>query len=180
MQFIALLRGINVGGNNAVSMQRLREIFVEAGCEQVRTYINSGNVIFHDDRPVSDIQTMLDTKLRENFSFSIKLLLINQKNFRAIHDAIPDDWQNDSNQKCDVMFLWDTFNDKSILERLVIKPEVDNVRYINGALIWHVERRNVTKSGMMKLVGSELYRHMTIRNCNTVRKLQKILDSDLA
>ena len=44
--FVALLRGVNVGGNNIVSMRELKESFEELGFAQVSTYINSGNVIF--------------------------------------------------------------------------------------------------------------------------------------
>ena len=44
--YVALLRGINVTGNNIVPMKVLAEIFVQAGCSDVRTYIASGNVVF--------------------------------------------------------------------------------------------------------------------------------------
>ena len=43
--YVALLRGINVGGKNRVPMRELEEVFVEAGCRDVRTYIQSGNVV---------------------------------------------------------------------------------------------------------------------------------------
>ena len=49
MKFIALLRGINVGGNNKVSMSELKVIFEQAGMQNVSTYINSGNVIFESN-----------------------------------------------------------------------------------------------------------------------------------
>ena len=49
---LALLRGINVGGKNKLPMNDLAELFVEAGCKDVRTYIQSGNVIFNASRAV--------------------------------------------------------------------------------------------------------------------------------
>ena len=49
MRYVALLRGINVGGNNRVPMPELRACFEAAGYENVKTYINSGNVIFDSD-----------------------------------------------------------------------------------------------------------------------------------
>lgn len=78
--------------------------------------------------------------------------------------------------KCDVMFLWDKYNNKSVIEQLTIKPEIDEVKYVHGALVWKVDRKNVTKSGMMKIVGTDLYRNMTVRNCNTVRKINDRLN----
>tara|TARA_Y100000114_G_scaffold144303_1_gene152746 strand:- start:1639 stop:1866 length:228 start_codon:yes stop_codon:yes gene_type:complete len=73
------------------------------------------------------------------------------------------------------MFSWDNYNDKLVLEKITVKPEIDDIRYVDGALIWKVDRRNITRNGMMKLVGTELYKNLTIRNCNTVRKIKKRL-----
>ena len=49
MKYVALLRGINVGGNNKVSMTELKTCLEEAGFENVSTYINSGNVLFESE-----------------------------------------------------------------------------------------------------------------------------------
>ncbi len=78
--------------------------------------------------------------------------------------------------KCDIMFLWEHMDKPNILKQLTIKPEIEEVKYVSGAILWRVDRTSVTKSGMMKLVGTELYRHMTIRNCNTTRKLLELMN----
>ena len=49
MQYIALLRGVNVGGNNKISMRELKEAFIEYGFSRVETYINSGNILFSSE-----------------------------------------------------------------------------------------------------------------------------------
>ena len=51
MKHIALLRGINVGGNRIIKMADLRQMFVDAGARDVETYIQSGNVVFSHPRP---------------------------------------------------------------------------------------------------------------------------------
>ena len=58
-----------------------------------------------------------------------------------------------------------------------IRPVIDDVRYESGAILWYVARSKVTRSGMLKLVGTKLYANMTIRNCNTLRKLDALMQS---
>jgi uncharacterized protein (DUF1697 family) len=76
------------------------------------------------------------------------------------------------------MFLWEGFDRRDIVKELKIKPEIEDVTYVPGAIIWRVDRSNITKSGMTKLVGTDLYKGMTIRNSNTVRKLAGMMTGD--
>lgn len=172
MRYVALLRGINVGGNNKVDMKLLKDAFEQAGMNDVRTYINSGNVIFTDNKhAINDITNKLEAIIEQTFSITVKVLLRDEDQIRSIAASVPESWQNNSDMKCDVMFLWDDIDKPEIVDSLTIKPEIEDVRYVPGAILWRVDRRNVTRSGMLKLVGTDLYRQMTIRNCNTVRKL---------
>lgn len=97
------------------------------------------------------------------------------KNMRAVVKAIPPGWKNDDTTKCDVMFLWDAVARPSILKQLQVKPDIDDVRYAAGAIIWRADRNGLTRSGMMKLVGTDLYKQMTIRNVNTTRRLLELM-----
>ncbi|HEU4749852.1 MAG TPA: DUF1697 domain-containing protein [Acidimicrobiia bacterium] len=176
MIYVALLRGINVGGKNKMAMPRLKRTFEEVGLADVTTYINSGNVIFTDSRrQPATIISALEKAIEQDFGFQIKVLIRDLAAIRKTINALPDNWTNDNSMKCDVMFLWDNFDRKDILDDLKIKPDIEDVVYVPGAIIWRVDRPNVTRSGMMKLVGTELYKGMTIRNCNTVRKLAELM-----
>lgn len=175
MVFVALLRGINVGGKNRVEMARLRESFEKLGFEDVRTYINSGNVIFrHDSAPRAEV---LEEALRAEFGFELEVTLRDRANIAAVADALPDDWVNDDTMKCDVMFLWDHLDSRQTLDEVTVKPGIDEVKPVEGALIWRVDRPVVTRSGLMRVAGSELYKSVTIRNCNTVRKLAALMEA---
>ena len=176
MIYVALLRGINVGGKNKVAMPRLKRTFEEVGLTDVTTYINSGNVIFKDSRrKPATIISALEKAIEQDFGFQIKLLIRDLAAIRKTIKALPDNWTNDNSMKCDVMFLWDGFDRKDVLDDLKIKPDIEDVVYVPGAIIWRVDRPNVTRSGMIKLVGTELYKGMTIRNCNTVRRLAELM-----
>jgi uncharacterized protein (DUF1697 family) len=176
MVYLALLRGINVGGKNKVEMRRLKATFEQAGMSDVTTYINSGNVIFTDNRRKPPrISSVLEEAIEQDLGIPIKVLVRDLPAIKRVVKALPGDWTNDKNMRCDVMFLWEGFDRRDILEELAIKPEIDDVIYVPGAIIWRVDRPNVTRSGMMKIVGTDLYKKMTIRNCNTVRKLAEMM-----
>ena len=178
MVYVALLRGINVGGKNKVEMKKLKGTFEEAGMSNVTTYINSGNVVFTDNRrKASRISEVLEKAITADFGLEIKVLSRDLPSVRKLLKALPDEWTNDASMRCDVMFLWERFDRADVLKDLKIKPEIEDVVYIPGAVIWRVDRDNVMKSRMTKVVGTDLYRGMTIRNCNTVRKLAGIMEA---
>jgi uncharacterized protein (DUF1697 family) len=176
MKYVALLRGINVGGNNKINMKQLKVAFEEVGMSNVSTYINSGNVLFSDDTHTNqELVKLLEAAITKTFSLSIKVLVRDLDNIKAVAKALPDTWKNDDTMKCDIMFLWESVDNPEVLKQLTIKPEIDEVKYVAGTILWRVDRENVTKSGLMKLVGTTIYAHMTIRNCNTVRKLLELM-----
>lgn len=74
------------------------------------------------------------------------------------------------------MYLWDAVDRPDVLHGLPLKPKMDDVKYVHGALVWRVDRDAVTRSGLAKLVGSPLYTQMTIRNSNTARKLLELME----
>ncbi len=175
MKYVALLRGINVGGKSRVEMSRLKHVFETLGCEEVKTYINSGNVVFGSRQKLEP--SVVEDAVEREFGVRAKVLLIDATSFRAVNDAIDAAWQNDTQQRTDVMFLWPEVDDASILEKISIHPEFEAARHVPGALIWNIQRQFVTRGGAIKLIKTDAYRQMTIRNCNTVRKLVQLLDS---
>jgi uncharacterized protein (DUF1697 family) len=178
MTYVALLRGINVGGKNKVAMPRLKKSFESVGFTEVTTYINSGNVIFKENkRKPATIVSALENVIEKDFGFPIKVLLRDLPAIKKVINALPETWANDQKMKCDVMFLWEGVDRRTIVKDLKIKTAIEDVVYVPGALIWRVDRPNVTRSGMMKMVGTDLYKAMTIRNCNTVRKLADLMGS---
>ncbi len=184
---VALLRGINVGGKNKLNMKELKAAFERAGLQQVSIYINSGNILFQieadDDSLVvgaessgyQALATSLEGVIRADFGLDVPVVLRDLEQYRLVIEALPSDWTNDSEHKSDVMFLWDEVDNPDILDSLPIRPDIDTVLYAPGAVLWTVPKRVVTKSGLMKLAGTELYRRMTVRNVNTTRKLWELM-----
>lgn len=175
MIYTALLRGINVGGKNKINMKELKQALEESGMRSVETYINSGNIIFVDKRSKEQVTGALEEAIFTHFSLRIKVLVYTSEEYRRIAGAVPADWTNDDRLKSDVLFLWEEVDEEAVLEDLPLKPEIDRVEYVPGAILWSVERNHVNRSGMAKIVGTKLYQHVTIRNVNTVRKIHDLI-----
>jgi uncharacterized protein (DUF1697 family) len=177
--YVALLRGINVGGKTKVDMKTLKDAFEsDLGCSSVKTYINSGNVVFRDRRGPAKLATAVEGAIRDRFELDVPVLIRDLDNIRALcENAIPADWTNDKGQRTDVLFLWEEFDSPDVLDSIAWNPEIEDVRYAHGAVIWNISRANATRGKMNKLAGTELYRKMTIRNVNTVRKLHELMEA---
>ncbi len=177
MTYVALLRGINVGGNNKVDMKKLRTTFETLGHSDVVTYINSGNIIFSSpEKSLPKLESALECAIQKDFNLTIRVVLRSKDTISKLTCSIPDKWQNDKDTKTDVLFLWDEVDNKSVLDSLTIRPQIDNVMYTHGAIVWNVDRKDINKSGLLKIVGTPLYKLVTIRNINTLRKLNELMN----
>ena len=176
MRYVALLRGINVGGANKVSMADLTAAFEAAGMTTVRTYINSGNVIFSsalEDR--ATLTRLLRESVRDRVGVDVDLLLRDTEDLRTIVEALPAEWRNDSSMKCDVVFLGDGMDAAAVLDELQPRPGIEDASSVPGAVVWRVDRADATRSRLTRIVGTPLYKQVTVRNCNTARKLLELL-----
>lgn len=176
MVYLALLRGINVGGNNKVDMKLLKKSFEQAGMKNVVSYINSGNIIFTTaGHSKNDIAHVLEEAILVTFGLQIKVLVLSLEDMKKVISSLPESWTNDDKMRSDVLFLWEDIDDESVLDKLTIKPEIETVKYAPGAILWSIDKINVTKGSMTKLIGTKLYQQMTIRNVNTTRKMYELM-----
>jgi uncharacterized protein (DUF1697 family) len=173
--YIAFLRGVNVGGKGIVSMAAIKEVLVALGLSDVRTYINSGNVIF-STRASDALQltARIEKALEHHTGMAIKVLVMDHKTLKKIVDAFPRNWVDDKTMRTYVLLLWKELDDRGILDRLPTKPGVDELKYTPGAVVWRVDRQNVGKSQMSRIVGTPIYKKITIRSANTMRKLNEL------
>jgi uncharacterized protein (DUF1697 family) len=176
-RYVALLRGINVGGNAKVEMPRLKAVFEKLGAKDVKTYINSGNVIFTDSRSRKQLEPLIEAAIAKEFGLNVRVVVRNSSNIAKLCKEIPADWTNDAEQKTDVIFLWEEADNPGVLQEIKVNPEVDNLIYIPGAVIWNFDRVNYRASKMHNFIGTRVYKLMTARNINTVRKLNELLKS---
>ena len=103
---VALLRGINVGGKNRLRMKELAAMFVDAGCDDVRTYIQSGNVVFRtDSTPVEDIPSLISASILNRFGYRVPVVTRTAREFQEIVQANPFVEAGAESDKLHVVFL---------------------------------------------------------------------------
>jgi uncharacterized protein (DUF1697 family) len=174
MAYVALLRGINVGGKALVDMKQLKATFEAAGLGNVKTYINSGNVVFTGGgKDRSRLRRKIERAIADDFALDVTVVLRDTDELRAVVDALPKSWTNDTKHKCDVFFS-DEFTSAKSIELLPLTKGIEETRFVRGAILCRIPREKQSKSRLTRLVGTDLYKRMTARNCNTARKLYEL------
>jgi uncharacterized protein (DUF1697 family) len=169
------MRAVNVGGKGIVSMVAIKQALEEIGFSEVRTYLNSGNVIF--SAAASDeakIATRIEKAVEQRTGLAIKVLVLSRASLKRVVAAIPLGWVDDKQMRCYVLLLWKAADDRKILGKIPSNPEIEDLIYMPGAVIWRIDRKNLGRSKFTRMVGTPLYRQITIRSANTVRKLGEL------
>lgn len=178
MIYVALLRGINVGGNRKVEMAKLKVTFEHASFSNVKTCINSGNVIFESaSNDVKELCKQIEKAIMKDFGFEVPVLIRSAAEIEKFLKKLPNTWVNDADMRCDVMFLWPDADSPEIVNRIPHNPEIEDVLYFPGAVVWRIDRDKVRRGQVIKIIGTDMYKKLTIRNANTVRKLYELMQS---
>jgi uncharacterized protein (DUF1697 family) len=174
MAYVALLRGINVGGKALVDMKQLKTTFEGAGLANVKTYINSGNVVFTGGgKDRARLRRKIERAIADDFGLDVTVMLRDTDELRVVVETLPKTWTNDTKHKCDVLFS-DEFTSPKSVDLLPLTKGIEETRFAPGAVVCRVARAKQSKSKLTRLAGTDLYQRMTARNCNTARKLYEL------
>ena len=174
--FVALLRGVNVGGKNMIRMSALKASFEEMGFAAVSTYINSGNIIFK--AKASDARRLereIEAMLASEYKLDSKVVVRSLPEMASLVENLPAEWDGDGRWKYNVIFLRHTIDSERVLDGLNPRSDVERVVYRPGTLLWAARADAITKAALLKLPGMKIYREMTVRNLNTTRKLYELM-----
>lgn len=174
--FVALLRGVNVGGNSMISMSALKKSFETMGFTHVSTYINSGNVIFNaKDTDARKLEQKIERMLVKEYELNSKVVLRSLSEMEKLLQSLPREWDGDSSWRYNVIFLRHTIDSEEILAELPANSDVEQVTYRPGALLWSAHVDQISRSKMSKLSSRKIFQDMTVRNLNTTRKLCELM-----
>lgn len=174
--YVALIRGINVGGKNAVKMEALRAACEAAGLHDVVTFIQSGNVVFASGKSAQVLEKLLAKILREAFSVETEVVVIGAADYRAIVRHFPKAFAAHPDWKHDVFFLESTEAARSIAKEFAGQTEGLLVSSYGQAVYWSRDREDgAPDKYIRKLLAHKLYKRMTIRNNRTTEKLLGLL-----
>ena len=182
MEYVALLRGINVGGKNKVVMSELREQIAAEGFTNVRTYINSGNLLFEAgaNATCEDVAQAVEVLLARRYDFPIRLSLLTAQEYLAQLEELPDWWHGEVARR-DALFYTrglDRFHVRERIEAMELGDEA--VHFGEHAVFWgKFDEKSFLKTAYHKrLLREDFYRQVTIRSGSTVEKIAAMLSQD--
>ena len=176
--YVALLRGINVGGRNRILMADLRACFERAGYDGVRTYIQSGNVVFRSrERDREELRGSIESMLADAFDYEATVELRDRAELQAVIDAAPAGFGSDrETHRYDVLFLLPPLKADEALGALTLKDGID-AAWTGPSVVYCTRVAALaSRSGLSRIASHPFYRRMTIRNWNTSTKLRALMD----
>lgn len=163
--YVALLRGINVGGNNIIKMADLRKSFERMGFADAQTYIQSGNIVFSSDAIATQITRKIEEGLARDFLYDGRIMLRSLPQMREIVNKAPAGFgQKPEKYRYDVLFLEDGLDGSRALKELSVREGVDEANAGKTVLFFCRLIARITQSHLTKLAGTPLYKQLTIRN----------------
>ena len=177
-RYVALLRGINVGGRNIVSMADLRAAFETEGYGSVSTYIQSGNVLFETDAPRSSLERDLESMLERHLGSPLVVIIRSHVQLRSIVGRAPDGFGDDPDTfHSDVVFLTGGLTSRRAMGVVSLREGVDEAWAGTGVVYFRRLSARRSQSRMSRIVSTPEYQRMTIRNWNTTTKLLQLLEA---
>jgi uncharacterized protein (DUF1697 family) len=170
VRYVALIRGVNVGGNGIVPMAKLKAAFEECGVKNVSTFIASGNVLFEAPRAPK-----LEARLSEMLGLPIRLTLRTHREMQAIVKDAPKGFGSTPEKfRYDVWFVISPMTAEKVVAALEPKEGVDAV-WAGDRVVYATRLiAKASQSRLTRIVGTPVYASVTIRNWNTTRKLAEL------
>ena len=178
-QYVALLRGINVGGKNLIKMAALKACFEAHGFHRVTTYIQSGNVLFEArPAPAAKRVRQIEAMLGSAFDYQPSVVLRSHHELREVVRGAPPGFGADSRRyRYDVLFLKPSLTAAAAIKSVPTRDGVDQVYAGKGVLYFSRLVSRASQSQLSRIVSLPIYKEMTIRNWNTTTKLLALMDA---
>lgn len=175
-RYLALIRGINVGGKNMVSMPNLKTCFENAGLGNVMTYINSGNIFFDSsEKDLAQLVQSIETILTNDFRVTTKVAVVSVSEIKEAFSHAPAWWNKDAGSKHNAIFVIAPSTATEVIKAVgEAKPEYEKVEDYGRIIFWSAPLKTFSRTRWSKIVGSSAYNSITIRNANTFTKLVEL------
>ncbi|MBV7269520.1 DUF1697 domain-containing protein [Winogradskyella luteola] len=168
--YIALLRGINVGGHKKVPMAELRELLTSFGLKNVKTYIQSGNVIFQSlGNDNKALEKQIKQSILDHFGFDVSVLVKTRAQLKKIFDDCPFSEEKKVNSYFAV--LTEIPNEDLVLEACKKTYENEEYKILNNCLYFYCANGYGKAKFNLNFFERKLNVNATSRNYNTLNKL---------
>ena len=173
--FVLLFRGINVGGNKIVRMEKLRDVLTEAGFSNVATYIQSGNVILTSDQDAAHIAATVEETFPIAFGFSSRPTVRSREAWLRIIEENPFAQVMQDGRQVHAVIL-DEGPAEAAVQALQTLASTEGIELRDGVLYLHTPD-GFGRSEVAKALDRTLKVPLTARNWNTVLKLSEMADA---
>ncbi len=173
---VALLRGINVGGRNAVRMPELVELFRELGYQNVRTHLQSGNVLFETGRTErAELETALDDHLSSRLGFVVPAIVRSREELAETIASAPPQ-HGSSELRSDVFFLKQPLSVREVMDQMPeLRTGVDTITPGPDAVYFSRDAAQARKTRITKFMGLPIFQQITVRSWSTTTRLLELL-----
>ncbi len=176
MKYAVFLRGINVGGHNIIKMADLREVLSKNGFTSVKTYIQSGNVVLESEvTDRGELEGNIEAVLSSAFGYQATVMILSQTELEHVIEQAPKAWQHPEKLRCYIGYIKQPTTTAEIMTQVKINPEVDAVAAGPQAIYMTTQVDGLTRSRFTKMVGTAMYKLLTIRNFATSRKMLELM-----
>src|SRR4051812_16201554 len=157
-------------------MAELRTCLEQLGFDEVSTYIASGNVLFEShEKDAGKLTTTIESAIEKQFELPVRVVVLDRKAYARIVKAIPKPWVGDTTMRANVAFVRPGTDAKQVVRDLEPDPAIEEVKAVDGAILWATRRDSLNRSAMRKLIAGAAYKELTVRNLNTTLKLHELL-----
>jgi uncharacterized protein (DUF1697 family) len=175
VKHVALLRGINVGGRNPLPMKDLARLFERTGCENVRTYIQSGNVIFEGPAQPRKVAEAVSAAIQKKFGYKIPVVLRTAPQLNEIIRGNPFLWKTDA-KWLHVYFLADLPSSQAIATLDAARSTPDVFHVAGREIYLHLPNGMARTKLTNAYFDSKLATVCTARNWATILKLSEMME----
>jgi uncharacterized protein (DUF1697 family) len=177
MRYLAFLRGVNVGGNGLIKMSELASALSDTGLENVKTFIQSGNVLF--DSPETDtakLAALITRTIETTFKLNVDSVVFSSAAWQKVIADAPDWWGKDSTYKHNILILTTPRDIREVMAEIgELKPDIEYLQPGDGVLYQSLSWEKFGRTTGGKLAAKPVYKQLTVRNYNTATKLAALL-----
>ena len=174
-RYVALLRGINISGKNKVPMAELKKGFERLAFEEVKTYLNSGNVVFSsDEEDTKKLINQIQGMIQNQFHLDIPVFVMAREALGDILQNAPDWWDSGNKEIYDnLIFIMSPAKFSDVYSEIG-EPEkaLEKIEGYKEVIFWSFIRKEYQKTNWWsKTASAGIGTQLTIRTANTVRKI---------
>lgn len=174
-RYVALLRGINISGKNKVSMAELKKCFEKLAFEEVKTYLNSGNVIFSSNEDdTKKFINQIEGMIKNQFDLDIPVFVTSKATLVDVLHKAPKWWGDDNKEIYDnLIFIMPPAKFSDVYNEIgEPQKELEKIESYKEVIFWSFSRKDYQKTNWRsKTASANISTKLTIRTANTIRKI---------